>query len=192
MFQTSPSLSERAPPEGQEDPPLHQSIISLTPNNNNDTDDDNKNNNDSDGGSTGTSKASAIAQDVGEKRRLDIIGGVRWEELTKIGCEMIGEGGIDEEELHQEVVSTGARPKQRLGCEFSNVEALIQRGVSDTCAAKSRVRAKQEKRKTKSHAERKRLYTESFRKERRLPSLYIPVEVDVSKYKEEVSGLFFF
>ncbi|XP_068214955.1 uncharacterized protein prd1 isoform X2 [Palaemon carinicauda] len=188
LDQASPALSERAPPEGQEDPPLHQSIISLT-HNNNDVDDDNKNNNDSDTGSTLVSDTSSTPKDTDDKRRLDIIGGVRWEELTKIGCEIIGEGGVDEEELQREVSMTGARPKQRLGCEFTKSEPVVHKVVNNSVAATSRFRERLQKKKAINNSERRRLYKESFRKERKLPSLYIPVDVDISKYKEEEDRL---
>lgn len=188
LDQASPALSERAPPEGQEDPPLHQSIISLTPVNNNSVNDDNKNNNDSDSGSTIVSETTDSAQELDDKRRLDIIGGLRWEELTKIGQEMIGEGGVDEEELRREELppaNGGARPKQRLGCEFSKSQSTIHSSSNSSIGTKSRCKERREKRKSITTAERRRLYKDSFRKERRLPSLYIPVEVDVSKYKDE-------
>ncbi|KAK7071275.1 hypothetical protein SK128_015989 [Halocaridina rubra] len=186
LDQTSPVMSERAPPEGQEDPPLHQSIISLTSNNNS-INDDNKNNNDSKDDVPKNDTADNKLE-TDEKRRLDIIGGVRWEELTKIGKEMIADGGVAEEERGQEPSATGARPKQRLGCEFNKTQSATSatpRLGHDPTLTRNKYRERKEKRNIISLADRRRLYKECFRKERKLPNLYIPMKVDVSKFVEE-------
>ncbi|XP_042240184.1 uncharacterized protein LOC121878195 isoform X2 [Homarus americanus] len=215
LDQSSPALSERAPPEGQEDPPLHQSNISLTPiNNNNSVNDDSNNNNDS------SDSSSTLVEDIQEStqgtdqnqeeekqigcfsQRSDIIGGVRWEELTMIGQKMLEEGSIEEKDIttqalmlqknrgntgDQEYLVTGTRPKQRQ----SVLKAESQMCQPENESERTRVlhKKKSSSRKNISQEERKRLYNESYREDRKLPSLYIPLKVDPSKYKEEEDRL---
>lgn len=204
-------LSERAPPEGQEDPPLHQSITSLFHNNNNSSSDDSNNNNASEpatGEVSDSEQEKSALQDrdtsVGcFSHHSDIIDGVRWEELTKIGQEMLKEGcqenGIMGKEalisrIYQEngrgetEKTTGTKPKRRQdylnqtdiqtwrsGSKNSGPRKFSQRS---SCYAKMHQHT--------SLADRKRLYKMLYKEERRLPSLYIPAKVEPSTFKEEV------
>lgn len=197
--QSTPSLSERAPPEGQEDPPLHQSIISLTPSN---ADDDSNNNN------SGTDISSDMWKCLpGEKQeqgvlsaavvqRTNIIDGLRWEELTKMGHELLEKATTDPSILDsqqvtstrallsQEQLATGTRPKQKQLMAIK-AEAQMQRD------GMGRLQGRRSKSMLSSD-ERRRLYKKSFRKDKAPPSLYIPVKVEGKKFREEVILLFIY
>ncbi|XP_037781820.1 uncharacterized protein LOC119578156 isoform X1 [Penaeus monodon] len=192
LDQSTPSLSERAPPEGQEDPPLHQSIISLTPSN---ADDDSNNNN------SGTDISSDMWKCLpGEKQeqgvlsaavvqRTNIIDGLRWEELTKMGHELLEKATTDPSILDsqqvtstrallsQEQLATGTRPKQKQLMAIK-AEAQMQRD------GMGRLQGRRSKSMLSSD-ERRRLYKKSFRKDKAPPSLYIPVKVEGKKFREE-------
>ncbi|XP_045615986.2 serine-rich adhesin for platelets isoform X1 [Procambarus clarkii] len=216
LDQSSPALSERAPPEGQEDPPLHQSIISLAPNinNNNSVNDDSNNNNHSDenrsrdvGNDATETEEGTKDQTQGEKQigcfsqQNGIIDGVRWEELTMIGQKMLEEGSVEGKDIdarlltlhrnqgnvgNQDHLVTGTRPKQRLGAVLKTEPQNCQT-VNDS----DRVPRRERKscRKCPNQEERKWLYNHSYRTDRQLPSLYIPLKVDSSKFKEEEDRL---
>lgn len=192
-------MSERAPPEGQEDPPLHQSIISLTPSN---ADDDSNNNN------SGTDISSDMWKCLpGEKQeqgvlsaavvqRTNIIDGLRWEELTKMGHELLEKATTDPSILDsqqvtstrallsQEQLATGTRPKQKQLMAIK-AEAQMQRD------GMGRLQGRRSKSMLSSD-ERRRLYKKSFRKDKAPPSLYIPVKVEGKKFREEVILLFIY
>lgn len=204
-------LSERAPPEGQEDPPLHQSITSLFQNNNNSNSDDSNNNNASEP-ATGEMSNSDQEKSVPQERdtrvgcfahHSDIIDGVRWEELTKIGQEMLKEGCQENGKIGKDALIsriyqesdrsetqkvTGTKPKRRQdylnqtdiqtwrsGSKSSGLKKFPQRS---SCYAKTHHHT--------SLADRKRLYKKLYKEEKRLPSLYIPAKVEPSAFKEEV------
>lgn len=204
-------LSERAPPEGQEDPPLHQSITSLFQNNNNNSNSDDSNNNNASDVATGEAldkeqeknTPMEIEPQVGcFSHHSDIIDGVRWEELTKIGQEMLKEGCQEDGKIGKEVLisriyqdyrgsdtqkATGTRPKRRQdylnqtdiqtwqsGSKNSSLQRFPQRR---SCYSKTH---------HTSFADRRRLYKQLYKEERRLPSLYIPAKVEPSAFKEEV------
>ncbi|XP_071548526.1 uncharacterized protein [Panulirus ornatus] len=215
LDQSSPALSERAPPEGQEDPPLHQSITSLASNNNNSVNDDSNNNNDN-SDSSGTlvddqpeSKEGAKEQGKDEEKhigcisdRSNIIDGVRWEELTKIGQKMLEEGGVEKDVDGQPVIShrnpctlgnqehfiTGTRPKLKQGF-LSKTDSQLSEPEKDSNFTRIPQREKNSYRKGISSAERRRIYYRNYREAKKLPSLYIPIKVDSTKYKEEEDRL---
>lgn len=135
-------------------------------------------------------------------KQADILSGVRWEELTKMGQEMLrDEGGgvslpptstttstrrellasyaahvLDQEHASK---SGGTKPKFRQRAA-SDLGSHSQRGsVVSVMGA-----ATQQKRITV--LERRRLYRQMYREDRRLPSLYIPAQVDPSAFKDEV------
>lgn len=133
----------------------------------------------------------------------DIIDGVRWEELTKIGQEMLKEscqenGKIGKEALISRIYQesergetqkvTGTKPKRRQdylnqtdiqtwrsGSKNSGLRKFSQRS---SCYAKTHQHT--------TLADRKRLYKQLYKEEKRLPSLYIPAKVEPSAFKEEV------
>lgn len=202
VFQSSPALSERAPPEGQEDPPLHQSITSLAPNNNNNSVNDDSNNNNDSSDSSGTlvddlpesKQGTKDLEQDGEKQigcfsnRCDIIDGVRWEELTKIGQKMLEEGGVEKATNgesgtshrnldtfgNQEHLITGTRPKQKQGAVIKS-ESQSSQPEKESNFKRISPREKNRYRKGISLAEKRRIYYRNYREERKLPSLYIPI-----------------
>lgn len=206
-------LSERAPPEGQEDPPLHQSVVSLGKsgsynNNNNNTSVSDDSNNNSDSGGRQLREVNQMVMDqreAGEKQigcfsqRSDIIGGVRWEELTKIGQQMLKDASV-EDKFSTDVTNcewdeggvrrgeypstTGTRPKQKLGIR---PESHYIPSDSESSSGRGPLRKKIALRKYVSIAQRRQMYKRLYRDEKKLPSLHIPVKVDPSKYKAEVS-----
>lgn len=210
-------LSERAPPEGQEDPPLHQSAVSLTKsssfnnyNNNNNTSASDDSNNNSDGGGGGkqlwevnqpvTDQTKSGDGSIGcFSQRSDIIGGVRWEELTKIGQQMLNETGAEEKDISAdrtncasdvEVVGggeypsgTGARPKQKLGVR---PESHYIPSDSESSSGRGPLRKKIALQRYANIAQRRQVYKRLYREENNLPSLHIPIKVDPSAYKPEV------
>ncbi|KAG7158954.1 hypothetical protein Hamer_G006338, partial [Homarus americanus] len=124
------------------------------------------------------------------------------QELTMIGQKMLEEGSIEEKDIttqalmlqknrgntgDQEYLVTGTRPKQRQ----SVLKAESQMCQPENESERTRVlhKKKSSSRKNISQEERKRLYNESYREDRKLPSLYIPLKVDPSKYKEEEDRL---
>lgn len=202
-------LSERAPPEGQEDPPLHQSITSLFQNNNNSSSDDSNNNNASE---PATGEDSEQEKSVSQERdarvgcfshHSDIIDGVRWEELTKIGQEMLKEGYQENGKIGKEALisriyqdngknetqkATGTKPKRRQDY-LNQTDIQIWRSGSRNAGPKKfpqRGSCYSRKHQQISLVERKRLYKQLYKEERRLPSLYIPATVETSAFKEEV------
>lgn len=214
VLQSSPLMSERAPPEGQEDPPLHQSITSLTTppqqhnNNNNSSSNDDSNNNTTDDTPTSAPTAAAaekVKAEVKEQigcfmdKQADILSGVRWEELTKMGQEMLrDEGGgvslppttttstrrellasyaahvLDQEHASK---SGGTKPKlrQRVASDYGSQRGSVVAGMSAAAQHKSI-----------TVLERRRLYRQMYRDDRCLPSLHIPAQVDPLAFKDEV------
>ncbi|XP_042860073.1 pleckstrin homology domain-containing family M member 2-like isoform X3 [Penaeus japonicus] len=193
LDQSTPSLSERAPPEGQEDPPLHQSIISLTPSNADD-DSNNNNNNSTDISSDAWKCLPGEKQEQGVLsaavvQRTNIIDGLRWEELTKMGHELLEKATTDPSILDsqpitstrallsQEQLATGTRPKQKQLMAIKAEAQMLRDGMGRALGRKSKT--------TLSSDERRRLYKKSFRRDKAPPSLYIPVKVDNKKFREE-------
>lgn len=205
-------LSERAPPEGQEDPPLHQSITSLFQNNNNSNSDDSNNNNNN-GSEPATGEISDSEQKSVQQERdtrvgcfahhSDIIDGVRWEELTKIGQEMLKEGCQENGKIGKEALisricqesdrseaqrETGTKPKRRQDY-LNQTDIQTWRSGSRSSGPKKFSHRSSCYAKTHHHtslADRKRLYKKLYKEEKRLPSLYIPAKVEPSAFKEEV------
>ena len=205
-------LSERAPPEGQEDPPLHQSITSLFQNNNNNNSnsDDSNNNNASDvaAGEASDSEQERSAPQETEPQigcfshHSDIIDGVRWEELTKIGQEMLNEGCQEDGKIGKEVLisricqdyresdtqrPTGTRPKRRQDYLNQTDIQTWQSGSKNSSLQRFPKRAScYSKAYHTNLADRRQLYKKLYKEKRRLPSLYIPAKVEPSTFKEEV------
>lgn len=204
-------MSERAPPEGQEDPPLHQSITSLFQNNNNSSSDDSNNNNACEPLVKETSeseqeKSAPQERDINVgcfSHHSDIIDGVRWEELTKIGQEMLKEsyqenGKIGKEALISRICQesgknetqtvTGTKPKRRQDY-LNQTDIHTWRSASKNSGLRKFPHRNGCHSKTHQHtslADRKRLYKRLYKEERRLPSLYIPAKIEPSAFKEEV------
>ncbi|CAL4069516.1 unnamed protein product, partial [Meganyctiphanes norvegica] len=184
LDQINPSLSERAPPEGQEDPPLHQSITSLTmPNNNNNSDDSNNNNKQDD-----LDEAITNVSDTSTEKD-DVIGGIRVEELTKMGQKILSEDGqldhqVDGLQDDISSCSSGARPKvHQRNIESSPVVP------SATSTPQSANKQQQNSYRSKGSSEKLRRGKRYFRRETKLPSLHIPIKVDPELYKEEEQHL---
>lgn len=204
-------MSERAPPEGQEDPPLHQSITSLFHNNNNSNSDDSNNNNASEA-ATGEVSDSEQDKSTPQERdtrvgcfshHSDIIDGVRWEELTKIGQEMLKEGYQENGKIGKEALisriyeengksetqkATGTKPKRRQDYLNQTDIQTWRSGSKNSGPRKFPQRSKIHQH--LSLVDRKRLYKQLYKEERRVPSLYIPAKVEPAAYKEEVRQYF--
>ncbi|XP_045114000.1 uncharacterized protein LOC123506149 isoform X3 [Portunus trituberculatus] len=213
--QSSPVLSERAPPEGQEDPPLHQSITSLFQNNNNNNSvsDDSNNNNASDvptGESLDSEQEKKATQETDPQvgcfsHHSDIIDGVRWEELTKIGQEMLKEGfhedgKIGKEELISRIYQdykagdtqrpTGTRPKRRQDyLNQSDIQTWQTGSKNSSLQRFPKRRGCYSKIHHSNLADRRQLYKQFYKEEKRWPSLHIPAKVDPSAFKEEEERL---
>ncbi|MPC14876.1 Pleckstrin y domain-containing family M member 2 [Portunus trituberculatus] len=212
---TLPVLSERAPPEGQEDPPLHQSITSLFQNNNNNNSvsDDSNNNNASDvptGESLDSEQEKKATQETDPQvgcfsHHSDIIDGVRWEELTKIGQEMLKEGfhedgKIGKEELISRIYQdykagdtqrpTGTRPKRRQDyLNQSDIQTWQTGSKNSSLQRFPKRRGCYSKIHHSNLADRRQLYKQFYKEEKRWPSLHIPAKVDPSAFKEEEERL---
>ncbi|XP_063883370.1 uncharacterized protein LOC135112666 isoform X4 [Scylla paramamosain] len=213
--QSSPVLSERAPPEGQEDPPLHQSITSLFQNNNNNNSvsDDSNNNNASDV-PTGEALDSEQEKKATQEREpqvgcfshhSDIIDGVRWEELTKIGQEMLKEGCQEDGKIGKEALisriyqdykagdlqrPTGTRPKRRQDyLNQSDIQTWQTGSKNSSLQRFPKRRGCYSKTHHANLADRRRLYKQFYKEEKRWPSLHIPAKVDPSAFKEEEEQL---
>lgn len=128
-------------------------------------------------------------------QRTNIIDGLRWEELTKMGHELLEKATTDPSILDsqpitstrallsQEQLATGTRPKQKQLMAIKAEAQMLRDGMGRALGRKSKT--------TLSSDERRRLYKKSFRRDKAPPSLYIPVKVDNKKFREEVTCCLF-